>query len=50
MALPGEKEHLAYLDYVEETASRGDQPLSKEEWRKKVKNSDKQQINTVLNE
>ncbi len=37
MAYPGEKENVAYLQYVERV-STGDEPgpqLSKEEWRKK---------------
>lgn len=34
MAYPGEHEHIEYLKYVEEMAAKGEQALSKEEWRK----------------
>ena len=48
MAYPGENEHVAYLEYVEQVASSGNKPLSKEEWRKKVKNNDESvKINTL---
>lgn len=39
MALPGEKEHKEYMDYVIEMQSNGQEPLPKDEWRKTMKNS-----------
>lgn len=48
MAYPKEKEHVAYLDYVEEVSSRGEKALSKDEWRKRIKNQDESvKVNTL---
>ena len=34
MAYPGEPENKEYMDYVVDVQSRGEAPLTKEEWRK----------------
>lgn len=49
MAYPGENEHVEYLQYIERVAmgdERGPR-LSKEEWRKKKKGRDKNEIGAV---
>lgn len=40
MAYPGEKEHVEYLDYVEDMVAKGEPHLSKDEWRRKIKNAE----------
>ena len=34
MAYPGEQQHLDYTEYVIDTQSRGETPMSKSEWLK----------------
>jgi len=41
MAYPGEHEHKTYQDYVIEKQSQGEQPKSKDEWRKEQKGTQK---------
>ena len=51
MAYPKEKEHTEYLDYVEDQASKGEPHLSKDEWRRKIKNADnKREVPSALKE
>lgn len=40
MAYPKEQEHDAYQQYVIEAQANGQEPLSKEEWRKQMKNKE----------